>query len=97
MADNKVTNAKPGMRGKELEDAISLLLRIRKMVIKKNLQPHVRSTYRRVAFQSNTNNDLRFTIDRDIELSSEESAPLGSWSRLGNEYKKKVTMPVGVF
>lgn len=97
MATIKVTNAKPGMRGKELEDAVSLLLRIRKLVIKKNLQPRIRSTYRRVAFQSNTNNDLRFTIDRDVELSSEENAPLGTWSRLENESAKTIKMPVGVF
>jgi uncharacterized membrane protein YidH (DUF202 family) len=96
-ATEKVKNAKPKATGKELEDAVNLLLRIRKLVIKKNLQPRVRSSYRRVAFQSNTNNDLRFTIDRDIELSSEEGAPLGAWCRHDDVKAKPVMMPVGVF
>lgn len=97
IATEKVKNAKPKATGKELEDAIALLLRIRKLVIKKNLQPRVRSSYRRVAFQSNTNNDLRFTIDRDIELSSEGGAALGAWCRHDDKNANPVMMPVGVF
>lgn len=68
-------------RGSELDYATNLLLTIRHLIIKKDLRPAVRSSYVRVAFQSKQNNSLRFTIDRDIELSSEAEAPLGAWCR----------------
>jgi SPX domain protein involved in polyphosphate accumulation len=89
--------AKPKLHGDDLNDAVDLLLRIRRLIIKKNLHPCVRSSYRRVAFQSNTNNALRFTLDRDIELSSEADAPLGSWCRDDYALVPSVMMPVTVF
>jgi SPX domain protein involved in polyphosphate accumulation len=89
--------AKPKLHGDDLDDAVDLLLRIRRLIIKKNLHPCVRSSYRRVAFQSNANNALRFTLDRDIELSSEADAPLGSWCRDDDALVPSVMMPVTVF
>jgi SPX domain protein involved in polyphosphate accumulation len=90
--------AKPNLSGDELATATDLLLRIRKLIIKKNLQPCVRSSYRRLAFQSNTNNSLRFTIDRDIELSSEIGAQLGHWCRPSKDtHVSKVMIPISVF
>ena len=96
-AATKITRANPKLDGKQLSNAVELLLRIRNLIIKKNLIPRVRSTYKRVAFQSSSNNDLRFTIDRDIELSSESGAPLGSWCRPSDLNAESVMMPVGVF
>jgi len=89
--------AKPKLHGDDLDDAVDLLLRIRRLIIKKNLHPCVRSSYRRVAFQSNANNALRFTLDRDIELSNEADAPLGSWCRDDDTLVPSVMMPVTVF
>lgn len=90
--------AKPNLSGDELATATDLLLRIRKLIIKKNLQPCVRSSYRRLAFQSNTNNALRFTIDRDIELSSEIGAQFGHWCRPSEDtHVAKVMIPISVF
>jgi len=89
--------AKPKLHGDDLDDAVDLLLRIRRLIIKKNLHPCVRSSYRRVAFQSNANNALRFTLDRDIELSSEADAPLGSWCRDDDALVPSVMMPVTIF
>jgi uncharacterized membrane protein YidH (DUF202 family) len=97
-AEKLLLSAKPNLSGDGLASAVDLLLRIRKLIIKKNLQPCVRSSYRRLAFQSNTNNALRFTIDRDIELSSEIDAPLGHWCRTCEDANvAKVMMPVSVF
>lgn len=97
-AEKLLLAAKPNLSGDGLATATDLLLRIRKLIIKKNLEPFVRSSYRRVAFQSNTNNALRFTIDRDIELSSEMDAPLGHWCRpCEDAYVAKVMMPISVF
>jgi uncharacterized membrane protein YidH (DUF202 family) len=96
-----IMNAKRDMKGEEIEEAVDLLMRIRHLVIKKNLQPCVRSSYLRVAFQSQSNNALRFTIDRDIVLSSEQDAPLGSfYTRCEDsnpQARSSVTMPVSVF
>ena len=58
----------------------------------------MRSSYRRLAFQSNASNALRLTLDRDIELSNEADVPLGSWCRDDiTLVPSSVMMPVTVF
>lgn len=54
----------PDLQRSELDSAIDLLLRMQKLILKKDLHPCVCSQHLRVAFQSNLSNAFRFTIDR---------------------------------
>lgn len=71
--------ATPSLSGNQLEQATDLLLRMHELVVKFDLQPCVRSTYLRVAFQSSKSNALRLTLDRNVTLIDERTTPPGSW------------------
>jgi len=74
-----VVAGNPKLQGKKLDDAVNLLLNMHNLVVEEDLRPCVRTVYSRVAFQSPSTNELRLTIDRNITVIDETSAPKGAW------------------
>ena len=67
-----------------VDAAAHLLLRIRALVSASSssgllLRPCVRTCYSRVSFQSSHSNALRLTVDRNVRVYDESSAPAGAW------------------
>eukprot|EP00980_Cylindrotheca_fusiformis_P001103 scaffold305_cov110-Cylindrotheca_fusiformis.AAC.21 len=98
-AQSIVSEANPKMKKEELSKAASLLLRMHELVVQKDLVPCVRSVYRRAAFQASDSNALRLTLDKDVTMIDERSAPQGAWclpegTRIRSSMKKRVPFPV---
>ena len=74
-----VLAASPSLDDDALVKATTLLYTLHELVLKLRLRPCVRSTYLRTAFQSSKSNSLRLTVDRNVTLIDETSAPAGSW------------------
>ena len=77
--ENLIHLATPTLQGDDLREAVGLLYQIRKLILKKDLRPCVRTSYLRMAFQSTDSNARRLTVDRDITMSDESKATLGQW------------------
>lgn len=88
--------ATPSLQGKDLDDAVALLHEIRTLIIEKGLRPIVRTRYLRMAFQSNDTNARRLTIDRDVTVLDESSAPLGRWCAEQSDEATAVKVPYAV-
>eukprot|EP00980_Cylindrotheca_fusiformis_P001100 scaffold305_cov110-Cylindrotheca_fusiformis.AAC.18 len=98
-AQSIVSEANPKMKKEELSKAASLLLRMHELVVQKDLVPCVRSVYSRAAFQASDSNALRLTLDKDVTMIDERSAPQGAWclpegTRIRSSMKKRVPFPV---
>eukprot|EP00980_Cylindrotheca_fusiformis_P007686 scaffold1617_cov99-Cylindrotheca_fusiformis.AAC.4 len=98
-AESIVSEANPKMKKEDLSKAASLLLRMHELVVEKDLVPCVRSVYRRAAFQASDSNALRLTLDKDVTMIDERSAPQGAWclpegTRIRSSMKKRVPFPV---
>jgi len=97
---NIIQAANPTIGDKALRKGTDLITKISKLVREFDLRPCVRSTYVRAAFQSNKNNELRFTVDRNITLMDERGAPDGMWSTAENaniSWESLVKVPYAVF
>jgi SPX domain protein involved in polyphosphate accumulation len=70
----------PDSSTKKIEDAITLLLEMKLLVTMHKMRPCVRSTYSRIAFQSNQTNAVRFTVDRHVRLYDETVGAAGGAS-----------------
>jgi len=86
--------ATPALNGDDLDEAVGLLYQIRRLITEKDLRPCVRTRYLRLALQSKETNACRITIDRDITMTDESSAPLGQWSVQKEESKTVDTVKV---
>jgi len=97
-AETIVHAGNPELKGKDLDKAVDLLLRMHQLVVKHDLHPCLRSKYQRLAFQSSDSNKLRVTVDRNITLVDETSALEGDWciadSAIGEHMVKKVPYDV---
>eukprot|EP00980_Cylindrotheca_fusiformis_P002760 scaffold657_cov108-Cylindrotheca_fusiformis.AAC.1 len=98
-AESIVSEANPEMKEEELSKAASLLLCMHDLVVEKDLAPCVRSVYHRAAFQASDSNALRLTLDKDVTMIDERSAPQGAWclpegTRVRSSMKKRVPFPV---
>jgi len=70
----------PNAARKDIDSATNLLLEIRSLICHLELRPCVRTQYIRAAFQSSQNNNLRFTLDRNIIVIDERKNTQGtSW------------------
>lgn len=96
-AESIVIAAKKDLNDEELAKASELMLRIRKLIILRDLRPAVRTSYTRIAFQSAKSNELRLTMDRDIVVSDETAAPLGDWFIPDSPDKASAVVPCPVF
>lgn len=94
-----VLAANPKLKGDDLQEAVQLLHQMRKLIIKRDLRPCVRTRYLRMAFQSAESNALRLTIDRNITMIDESSALLGEWSlpEEAMQTAETVRVPCAVF
>lgn len=77
--ENLIHLATPTLQGDDLDKAVTLLYQMRKLILKKDLRPCLRTSYIRMAFQSTDSNARRLTVDRDITMSDESTATFGQW------------------
>lgn len=91
----------PQMSNEQLAEAADLLVRVRDLIIRRDLRPCVRTCYTRVSFQSSKSNALRLTLDRDLKLCDERNAPPGSWclpkDSVNTENSASVAAPCAIF
>lgn len=92
--ENLIHLATPTLQADDLREAVRLLYQIRKLILKNDLRPCVRTSYLRMAFQSTDSNARRLTIDRDIIMSDESKATLGQWCTPENVSKTIDTVKV---
>jgi uncharacterized membrane protein YidH (DUF202 family) len=61
-----------------IDEQADLLLRMRELILKLDLNPCVRTRYNRIALQSTSSNNTRLTIDRDIRIINERAVTTSS-------------------
>jgi uncharacterized membrane protein YidH (DUF202 family) len=98
-AQHIVSAANPKLSGHEFNKATGLLVTMHDLVVRLDLRPCVRSTYRRVAFQAPANNKLRLTVDRNIMVIDESTTLPGQWCLDDTEITEEIMarVPFDVF
>ncbi|SCO63222.1 vacuolar transporter chaperone, putative, partial [Plasmodium berghei] len=70
---------------KKTKKNIKLANEIQKMILNNNLEPIIRTSYLRSAFQQSTDNTLRISIDTNISMLNEYIKKREYWCRLSEE------------
>ncbi|CAD2095203.1 vacuolar transporter chaperone, putative [Plasmodium vinckei brucechwatti] len=80
MDDKKIKNLE-----KKTNKNIKLANEIQKMILNNNLEPIIRTSYLRSAFQQSTDNTVRISIDTNISMLNEYIKKREYWCRLSEE------------
>lgn len=80
MDEKKIKNLE-----KKTKKNIKLANEIQKMILNNNLEPIIRTSYLRSAFQQSTDNTLRISIDTNISMLNEYIKKREYWCRLSEE------------
>ncbi|KYO01101.1 vacuolar transporter chaperone, putative [Plasmodium reichenowi] len=74
---------------KKIKKNIKLAKEIQMMIIKNKLEPIIRTSYLRSAFQLQNNNSVRISIDTNVSMLNEYVSKRKNWCRLSEEALRK--------
>ncbi|SOV12391.1 vacuolar transporter chaperone, putative [Plasmodium gaboni] len=74
---------------KKIKKNMKLAKDIQRMILKNKLEPIIRTSYLRSAFQSHNNNSIRISIDTNISMLNEYVHKRKNWCRLSEEALRK--------